>query len=187
MSVYPDDTRFALREGGMVLVTATEAVLRHPTRREKLTGLTDVQLRALRRLPQGPATISELARSTDDLEVAELIERLTDGGWLSVTVRVGYRDLYTLHPSGRPATRPSGVPWAATLSTYATLRRDSVSFLLEHPKAWCELRIHDPRLLALLDGPGAADSSVPIAIKTQFTEDLLWGGFFVGDPDTEDY
>ncbi|WP_194817320.1 hypothetical protein [Nocardia sp. XZ_19_385] len=187
MSAYPDDTRFALREGSTVSVTAADAVLRHPTRAETLTDLTEAQSRLLHRLPQRPATLSELTSGTDDPEAADLIERLIDGGWLAVTVRVGYRDLYTLHPSGRPPARPVGVPWATTLSAYATLRRDSVSFLLEHPKAWCELRIHDPRLLALLDGPGAADSSVPIAIKTQFTEDLLWGGFFVGDPDTEDH
>ncbi|MFD6463924.1 hypothetical protein [Streptomyces roseolus] len=186
MTVYPEGTRFAIREGTRVSVSETGVTLRHPARQETLTGLTAAQSRALRLLPDGPQTVFELASATEDTEVADLIERLADAGWLSVTVRLGYRDLYTLHPTSYPTERPRGVPWAATLSKYATLRRDSVSFLLEHPKAWCELRIHDPRLLALLDGPGSADSNVPIPIKNQFTEDLLWGGFFVGDPYTED-
>ncbi|WP_201295191.1 MULTISPECIES: hypothetical protein [Nocardia] len=105
------------------------------------------------------------------------------------TVRDGGRDLYTIRSYGEPPARPStSLPaWSATLSKFAVLRRDSEGFVLEHPTSWCVLRIHDPRLLALLDGLGAADSAVPIGVKAQFADDLHWGGFFVADSDPEEY
>ncbi|MEV0252300.1 SagB family peptide dehydrogenase [Nocardia sp. NPDC050712] len=183
---YPEQTRFALREGVTCLTTPAGAVLLNPPRNEKLTGLAAGQLRALKTLNQGPSTVSDMAAGGGDAEVNRLMDRLTDGGWLSVTVRDGGRDLYTVQPFGQPAARPAAVPWAAALSKFAVLHRDSDGFVLEHPRAWCDLRIHDPRLLAILDGLGAADSTLPISVKMQFAEDLLWGGFFVADPYAEE-
>ncbi|SUE30745.1 SagB-type dehydrogenase domain [Nocardia farcinica] len=184
---YPDQTRFALRDGVTCLTTPAGAVLLDPPRNEKLTGLAAGQLRALKTLNQGPKTVSEMAATADGADVAALMDRLADGGWLSVTIRDGGRDLYTIRPFGQPAPRPSApLPWSATLSKFAVLHRDSEGFVLEHPRSWCDLRIHDPRLLALLDGLGAADANVPIPIKTQFVEDLHWCGFLVADEFAED-
>ncbi|MEV6273970.1 SagB family peptide dehydrogenase [Nocardia sp. NPDC051832] len=185
-ATYPEQTRFALREGVTCLTTPAGAVLLNPPRNVKLTGLAAGQLQALKTLNQGPSTVAEMASGASDAEVNGLMDRLTDGGWLAVTVRDGGRDLYTLRPFGQPSARPTAVPWAAGMSKFAVLHRDSEGFVLEHPKAWCDLRIHDPRLLAILDGLGAADSTLPIAVKTQFAEDLLWGGFFVADPSAEE-
>ncbi|BAD55616.1 SagB family peptide dehydrogenase [Nocardia farcinica] len=184
---YPDQTRFALRDGVTCLTTPAGAVLLDPPRNEKLTGLAAGQLRALKTLNQGPKTVSEMAATADGADVATLMDRLADGGWLAVTIRDGGRDLYTIRPFGQPAPRPSApLPWSATLSKFAVLHRDSEGFVLEHPRSWCDLRIHDPRLLALLDGLGAADANVPIPIKTQFVEDLHWCGFLVADEFAED-
>ncbi|WP_228829425.1 hypothetical protein [Nocardia beijingensis] len=64
--------------------------------------------------------MSELSAAADSDDVGELIGRLADGGWLSVTVRDGGRDLYTIRPFGRPAPRPdTPLPWSATLSKFA--------------------------------------------------------------------
>ncbi|MEU8896807.1 SagB family peptide dehydrogenase [Nocardia sp. NPDC048505] len=182
--VYPDQTRFALRAGVTCVTVPTGAVLLNPPHNEKLTGLGADQVQALKSLNQGPAILSDMAAGEG---VSELLDRLTDGGWLSVTVRDGGRDLYTIRPFAQPPARPASVPtWSATLSKFAVVHRDSEGFVLEHPLAWCDLRIHDPRLLALLDGTGAADIDLPYGIKNQLTEDLLWCGFFVADPETEE-
>ncbi|MET8648643.1 SagB family peptide dehydrogenase [Nocardia aurea] len=184
---YPDQTRFALRTGVTCLTTPAGAILLNPPHNEKLTGLAGGQLHALKTLNKGPATVAEMAAGADGADVAGLMDRLADAGWLAVTVRDGGRDLYTIRPFGQPAPRPTTPPrWSATLSKFAVLHRDSEGFVLEHPRGWCDLRIHDPRLLALLDGPGAADANVPIAVKTQFAEDLHWCGFMVPDETSED-
>ncbi|MFG3617812.1 hypothetical protein [Nocardia sp. NPDC047654] len=184
-ATYPQQTRFAFRHGVTCLTGTADAVLTDPPCEEKLTGLTAGQLQALETLNRGPATLAEMAAGGDD--VAGLMGRLADDGWLSITVRDGGRDLYTIRPFTRSAPRPSTpLPWSATLSKFAVLHRDSEGFVLEHPRAWCDLRIHDPRLLALLDGLGAADADVPIAVKAQFADDLHWCGFLVADAYTED-
>ncbi|MEV6062097.1 SagB family peptide dehydrogenase [Nocardia asteroides] len=186
-SAYPAQTRFALRAGVTCLTTPAGAVLLNPPRNVKLTGLAAGALQALKTLNQGPATAAEMTTAAAGADISGLMRELTDGGWLAVTVRDGGRDLYSIRPFSEPAPRPeTPLPsWSATLSKFAVLHRDSQGFVLEHPRAWCDLRIHDPRLLALLDGPMAADSPVPATVKSQFMADLQWCGFLV-DGDAED-
>ncbi|MFC4124696.1 SagB family peptide dehydrogenase [Nocardia rhizosphaerae] len=185
---YPSQTRFALRAGVTCLTTPAGAVLLNPPHNVKLTGLGAGALQALKTLNQGPATAAEMATAAAGDDITGLMRKLTDDGWLAVTVRDGGRDLYSIRPFAEPAPRPA-VPlpsWSATLSKFAVLHRDSQGFVLEHPRAWCDLRIHDPRLLALLDGPMAADSPVPATVKSQFMADLQWCGFLV-DGDEEEH
>ncbi|MEU7142876.1 SagB family peptide dehydrogenase [Nocardia sp. NPDC046473] len=184
---YPDQTRYALRAGVTCLTTSAGATLLHPPRNEQLSGLGVGQLQALRTLNQGPATVSQLSDGSGTDDVAGLMARLTDGGWLSVTVRDGGRNLYSILPIGQPPPRPATrLPWRATLSKFAVLHRDSDGFMLEHPLSWCDVRIHDPRLLSLLDGFGAAESPLHVSIKSQLAADLHWCGFLVADPDEEE-
>lgn len=184
---YPEQTRYALRAGVTCLTTAAGATLLHPPRNEQLSGLGLGQLQALRTLNQGPATVSQLSDGSGTDDVAGLMDRLTDGGWLSVTVRDGGRNLYSIQPFGQPPPRPATrLPWHATLSKFAVLHRDSDGFVLEHPRSWCDVRIHDPRLLSLLDGFGAAESPLHVSIKSQLAADLHWCGFLVADPDQEE-
>ncbi|WP_378742646.1 SagB family peptide dehydrogenase [Nocardia brasiliensis] len=184
---YPDQTRYALRDGVTCLTTPAGALLLNPPRNEKLSGLGSGQLHALQTLNRGPATVSELSAGSGTDDVSGLMDRLTDGGWLSVTVRDGGRNLYTIRPFGQPPARPaSTLPWSATLSKFAILHRDSEGFVLEHPLSWCDMRIHDPRLLALLDGFGAAETPLPVWIKSRLAADLHWGGFLVADPEEEE-
>ncbi|MFI6171693.1 SagB family peptide dehydrogenase [Nocardia sp. NPDC051052] len=184
---YPDQTRYALRAGVTCLTTSAGATLLYPPRNEQLSGLGLGQLQALRTLNRGPATVSQLSDGSGTDDVAGLMDRLTDGGWLSVTVRDGGRNLYSIQPFGQPPPRPvTRLPWRATLSKFAVLHRDSDGFVLEHPLSWCDVRIHDPRLLSLLDGFGAAESPLHVSIKSQLAADLHWCGFLVADPDEEE-
>jgi SagB-type dehydrogenase family enzyme len=164
-------------------------VLLNPPRSEKLTRLTAGQLQALKTLNQGPTTVaqmSEVAKASSASEIGILINQLAARGWLTVTVRSDSpdgRDLYTILPFGQPPPRPA--PWSgsAVLSKFAVLHRDSESFIVEHPLTWCDLRIHESRLLTLLDGLDGAD--LPAAVATRFVEDLRWCGMLV-PPGEED-
>ncbi|MGK8511869.1 SagB family peptide dehydrogenase [Nocardia asiatica] len=184
---YPDQTRFALRDGATCLTLPTGAILLNPPRNEKLTGLPAGQLQALKTLNRGPATVSEMSAAAGGADVTDLMDRLARSGWLTVTMRDSGRDLYTLRPFALPGPRPTTpFPGPVTLSKFAVLHRDSNGFVLEHPLAWCDLRIHDLRLLTLLDQPAAADTDLPHALISRFTEDLHWCGFLVADSDAED-
>jgi SagB-type dehydrogenase family enzyme len=184
---YPDQTRYAFRPGATCVTTPAGAVLLNPPRSQKLARLAPGQLRALKTLNLGPATVSELT-GTAPGDVAGLIDQVVADGWLSVTVRSDSpdgRNLYTIVPFGRPTPRPDPASTSAVLSKFAVLHRDSEGFVLEHPLAWCDLRIHDPRLLVLLDGPATDGRGLPPAIAAHFIEDLRWCGMLVA-PGAED-
>jgi len=191
-TTYPGQTKFAFRPGVTCLITPVAVVLLNPPRSEKLTRLPAAQLQALKTLNAGPATLSELGVQADGSDVATLIHRLAGDGWLAVTVRHGERDRYSIQPHGQPAAAPqpppelSEPPWrAATLSKFAVLHKDSDGFVLEHPLAWCDLRIHDAHLLALLDGSHEAGADVPDTVASHFVEDLYRCGFCVAGGDEE--
>jgi SagB-type dehydrogenase family enzyme len=174
---YPDQTTYAFRSGVTCLTTPAGAVLLNPPRSEKLTRLSPGQLRALKALNLRPATISVLS-APDSSDVGVLIDQLMAGGWLSVTVRDGARELYSILPFAQPAARPESLPpVATTLSKFSVLHRDSQGLVLEHPLGWCDLRIHEPSLLPLLDGPVSADPGLPAAVAARFVDDLHWCGF----------
>ncbi len=184
---YPHPTRFAFRSGVTCLTTPAGAVLLNPPRSEKLTGLSAGQLQALKTLNLGPATVSEISAPADGSDTSTLIDHLAARGWLTVTVRDGGRDLYSLMPVGQPPARPAPLSSrSAILSKFAVLHRDSEGFVLEHPLAWCDVRIHDSRLLVLLDGPAADGPDLPNAVASQFIDDLHWCGILVpvGDEDS---
>jgi SagB-type dehydrogenase family enzyme len=179
---YPDQTRFAFRPGVTCLTTPAGAVLLNPPRSEKLTRLTASQLHALKTLNLGSATVSELSKPASANDVGTLISQLAAGGWLTIAVRDGAEDLYAIVPCGQPSPRPASSS-SVVLSKFAVLHRDSEGFVLEHPLSWCDVRIHDARVLALLDGSESTD--LPRAVAAQFVEDLRWGGMLVaiGDED----
>lgn len=180
MATLTIHTRFALAPGVTCLTTPAGAVLLNPPRNEKLTKLTAGQLQALKGLNLGPATVAELSAPAPGNDVLTLMNRLAAGGWLTVTVSDAGRDLYSMVPFGQAAPRPEPLASrSAVLSKFAVLHRDSEGLVLEHPLAWCDLRIHDARLLVLLDGPGENDPGLPAAVASQFVGDLRWCGMLV--------
>jgi SagB-type dehydrogenase family enzyme len=177
---YPDQTRFAFPSGVTCVTTSAGAVLLNPPRSEKLASLTADQLQALKTLNLGPATILEMSTPACSNDVVTLIDRLTVGGWLTVAIRDGGRDLYSIRPFGQPAPRPvPPLSQPAELSKFAVLHRDSGGFVLEHPLTWCDLRVHDPSLLVLLDGAGRETHGVSAAAASQFIADLHWCGILL--------
>lgn len=183
---YPDQTRFAFPSAVTCVTTSAGAVLLNPPRSEKLAGLTADQLQALKTLNLGPATILEMPTPERRSNVVTLVDRLTVGGWLTVAVRDQGRDLYSILPFGQPAPRPASLRTDSAamppkLSKFAVLHRDSDGFVLEHPLAWCDVRIHDPSLLVLLDGPRRDNQDLPAAVASQFIEDLHWCGILLTD------
>ncbi|HET9875750.1 MAG TPA: SagB family peptide dehydrogenase [Mycobacterium sp.] len=178
---YPSQTSYAFRPGVTCVTTPAGALLLNPPRSEKLTRLTAGQLQACRTLNLGPATVSELSTPADNGDIRALIEQLTAGGWLTITVRDDGSELYSIQPFGRPApqTEPSATQ-STVLSKFAVLHRDREGFVLEHPLSWCDLRIHDRRLLPLLDGHAVTGCGVAPAIAARFVADLQRCGFLVG-------
>lgn len=177
---YPEQTTYAFRPGVTCVTTPAGAVLLNPPRSEKLPRLSPSQLRALKTLNLGPATVSEISTPAEGDDVNSLIDQLIGGGWLTIAVRDGGSELYSIVPFGRPAPRSGPQPpGTSVLSKFAVLHRDSEGFLLEHPLSWCDLRIHDSRLLGLLDGTASADPGLPPGVVSRFIEDLHWCGFLL--------
>ncbi|UFS95373.1 SagB family peptide dehydrogenase [Nocardia huaxiensis] len=199
MSTHPEHTRYALRPGVTCLTVPGGAVLLNPPHKQQLKGLDAAQSQALKTLNRGPSTVADMTGDGETATVATLLDRLAGEGWLTVTVRDGDRDLYTLRPFATPPARPAevadvgsagsaGRPAGSTavLSKFAVIHRDSDGIVLEHPTSWCDLRIHDPRLLALAGGANPSELGLPEAVSSQLSADLLWGGFAVADPAAED-
>ncbi len=183
---YPDQTRFAFRPGVTCVTTASGALLLNPPHSEKLTRITGSQLKALRTLNVGPTTISQISTPADRKDISTLLDHLTTRGWLTVTVCDGPQHLYSILPFRRPPPRRELQSSSVVLSKFSLLHRDSEGLVIEHPLAWCDLRIHDARLLGLLGGPTPHKSDVPTALASQFTEDLRWAGMLVS-PGDEDH
>ncbi|MGB9225226.1 MAG: dehydrogenase, partial [Mycobacterium sp.] len=186
---YPDQTRFAFRPGVTCVTTPAGAVLLNPPDSQKLPRLTAGQLRALKTLNLGPANLPGLSGkseiSSPASDIATLIAHLTAGGWLTVTVRDTEQDRYSILPFGRPPPRPAPSQ-SAVLSKFTVLHRDSEGLVLEHPRGWCDVRIHDARLLVLLDDPetdpatdGPELPAATAAVASRFVEDLHWSGMLV--------
>ncbi len=185
---YPAGTRFALRDGATCLVTAAGAILLNPPHNEKLTGLSPQQRRVLKTLNSGPTTLAELITDADSDAIEALITRLLEGGWLSLTVRDDRHDLYAVECFGVPGPQPDGAaPSGVHLSKFSVLHRDSRGYVLENPLSWCDIRIHDLRLLPLLDGPERAVADLSEEFIARFQADLRWAGFVVSNSDEENH
>jgi SagB-type dehydrogenase family enzyme len=125
--------------------------------------------------------------------VARLLDRLRAGGWLKITVTCQGRALYTLE-SLRPPPPPPGpavIQSPPVLSRFALLRRDDEGLLLESPRAWCDIRVHDPAVLSVLGGladprAGAVAGFLPAEAALRVTRDLCWAQLAVPTPNTED-
>jgi SagB-type dehydrogenase family enzyme len=176
---YPDPTRFAFRPGVTCVTTPAGAVLLNPPHSQKLPRLTAGQLRALKTLNLGPADIASLGS-----DIGPLMAYLIAGGWLTVTVRDADKDRYSILPFGQPPARPAPLR-SGVLSKFAVLHRDSEGLVLENPRGWCDVRIHDALLLPLLDGPITDGAELPAAVATQFVEDLQWAGMLVAADSAE--
>lgn len=184
-SRYPDETKFAFRPGVTCMTTGAGAVLLKPPHSEKLARLSAQQMTALKTLNLGPATVTELAGAGAAREIDALIDHLATRGYLTVTACAEGTDLYSLIPFGQPPPRPEPTPDGSTvMSKFAVLHSDSAGLVLENPLGWCDVRIHQPRLLPLLGGRASDCPDLPAPLVAQFIADLHWAGALVR-PDDE--
>ncbi|WP_406270237.1 SagB family peptide dehydrogenase [Nocardia sp. NBC_00881] len=179
--------RYTLRPAGTCIVVPTgQAVLLAGPRREKLTGLSASQLHALRMLNSGTVTTADISTAGDSA-VTALIDQLVIGGWLSVTVRWGSEDLYTIRPFATPRARPDAVSAASgELSKFTVLHREQGEMMLEHPQSWCDIVLHHPEALIVACGSrSGTKTDLPSELAARMITDLAWAGHTTADPTIE--
>ncbi|GLZ31003.1 hypothetical protein Lesp02_31920 [Lentzea sp. NBRC 105346] len=130
---------------------------------------TAAQDAALRRLASGPLDPHDL----DD----ELLDRLRSGGWLATTVVDNGHPIYTIMPLTPPPPRPFD-DGELVLSRFAVMRQGDWGLVIESPRSWCEIRVHDASVVAAL-----LESTVDGRMRL----DLAWAGVLVpaGSEDDE--
>jgi SagB-type dehydrogenase family enzyme len=155
---------------------------------------TDGSLRADARRRGGDRAVEELER---------LLRQLRTGGWLYITVVHDGRPAYTIEPYRRPVDPPAGAPGAdLVLSRFAILHRSRADLLIESPRSWCAIRLHDPDVVATLatfirprtgtggtggtDGTGGPLPATLAGLAGRILSDLTWAMVLVEAPGDED-
>jgi SagB-type dehydrogenase family enzyme len=170
--------------------------LLHRSASERLGVLTELQGSVLRQLADSECSVESLrecARGRGGVgEVDELLRTLRLGGWLHITVIGDKRPAYTIEPYRRPAA-PSPDDHAGTLvlSRFAIMRRSGPDLLVESPRSWCAIRVHDPDVVAALatftrPGAGTDGLPLPIPLARRLLADLAWAAIVVEAPGDED-
>jgi len=131
-------------------------------------------------LAEGPVTLSALLDATEPGDRAVLsatVDRLRAGGWLSKVVADSGRELYTVIPVATPVEAP--VPAGdLALSRFAVLRTTADGLVLEAPGSWCDIRLHDPAVAALIADP-SGDAGLSAGAAGQLRADLAAAGMLV--------
>src|SRR5262249_13671880 len=124
------------------------ATQRHAESLGRLSAGAHTVLRCLADREHTPDELVTIAEEQDGALGAEGVARLLGkrraGGWLRIPVPSRGRALYPLEPLRPPPPSPREVVGSPVLSRFALLRRDGGELLLESPRAWCDIRVHDP-------------------------------------------
>ncbi len=173
--------------------------LLHRSSSQQLGRLTETQRKVLRQLAdcensaESPRAIPHgRGRDPSIEEVDSLLHRLRVGGWLHITVVRDDRTAYTIEPHRRPANLPPdhrGV--GLVLSRFAVMRRSGADLVIESPRSWCAIRVHDPDVVAALAafiGPRttATPESLPAPLAERLQSDLTWATMLVAASGAED-
>lgn len=172
--------------------------LLHRSASQQFGRLTELQRGVLRQVAESDCSgesLRAVARSHGGdrgvAELEDLLHRLRAGGWLHITVTRADRRAYTIEPYRRPtAPRPDQRGDGLVLSRFAVMRRSGADLLIESPRSWCAIRIHDPDVVAVLAaflGPRArADGGLPPPLAERLLADLAWATMVVSTPGDED-
>lgn len=173
--------------------------LLHRSASQQLGRLTELQRSVLRQLAESECSGESMcaaARSRGaDRGVAELeglLHRLRTGGWLHITVVSGDRPAYTIEPYRRPAApRREDREAGLALSRFAVMRRSGADLLIESPRSWCAVRVHDPDVMAALAAflrprAGTEGGPLPAPLARRLLSDLAWATMVVETPGDED-
>jgi SagB-type dehydrogenase family enzyme len=149
-------------------------------------------LRAMARGAGGDAGVAELG---------SLLDQLRTGGWLHITVIGENGPAYTIQPHQRPGPVPAGDGQAGlALSRFAVMRRSGADLLVESPRSWCSIAVHDPGVMGALAAftgrqaaaPAAPEAfaaslgSLPAPLARRLLSDLTWATLVVQAPGEED-
>jgi SagB-type dehydrogenase family enzyme len=152
------------------------------------------QRAVLRSLADGARTWEDLcavaAEHDGDRGPADLVpflDQLRARGWLAITVTSGGRPVHTMEPLRPPPPAPPTAETEAglVLSRFAVLHRDGDGLVLESPRAWCDIRVHDPRALGALGGP-TGSGALRLDVERRLRRDLRWAGLVVPEGGPED-
>jgi SagB-type dehydrogenase family enzyme len=181
--------------------------LLHRSASQQLGRLTEFQRGVLRQLAESDCSgepMRAAARSSGGdrgaAELDDLLHRLRAGGWLYITVARADRNAYTIEPYRRPPDPRPGPPPdqrrdGLVLSRFAVMRRSGPGLLIESPRSWCAIRVHDPDVVAalatfLVPGAGAEGGPergpLPAPLAERLLSDLAWATMVVRTPGDED-
>jgi SagB-type dehydrogenase family enzyme len=173
--------------------------LLHRSSSQRLGRLTESQREVLRQLADCEGSGESLraipngrGRDPDIEEVDSLLHRLRAGGWVHITVARDDRPAYTIEPYRRPANLPPDDRGAdLVLSRFAVMRRSDADLVIESPRSWCAIRVHDPDVVAALAafiGPQtpATPGSLPAPLAERLLSDLTWAAMLVEASGAED-
>ncbi|MFW0783155.1 SagB family peptide dehydrogenase [Gordonia sp. CPCC 206044] len=166
-------TSYALSPGARCLIGGGGVAVLLPAK-QRLDGLSPAQVDVLRRLNAGPVSFVE----TIDSETQALLHTLVDAGVVSITVSLDGRDLYTLRPFRRPpAARPDPDTGPVEISRFTIVRKHGDDVVAEHPRSWSDIVVHDPAVLGVVTGLGAAHvDALPTWVVERLHADLYWTG-----------
>lgn len=164
------------------------------TSSQRLGTLTDAQRRLLRRLAETDCSSESLGAGSGAAqdEAESLVRRLRAGGWLHITVIGADRPAYTILPHRRPVPEPAGDRGAEiVLSRFVVMRRGGADLLVESPRSWCSIAVHDPRVIGALGAftrprSAAEPWSLPPPLGERLLSDLTWALMVVEAPGDED-
>lgn len=179
MTAVPDTralrTTYALTTGARCLLGGGGVAVVLPAK-ERIDALTPAQIAVLRRLNAEPVTIDDDA----DEATAALLDRLIDVGAIRVTVSDGELELYSVRPFRRPPSpRPAIDETRVVPSKFTVIRRMDGEVVAEHPQSWCDIVVHDPRVLAVLSGLTGSPVELPHTASDRLRADLTWSGHVV--------
>jgi SagB-type dehydrogenase family enzyme len=176
--------------------------LLHRSASQRLGTLTRTQRDVLHRLAGSECPAESLRAMARDAggdagvaELGSLLDRLRTGGWLHITVIGEDGPAYTIQPHRRPGPLPAGDGQARlVLSRFAVMHRTGADLLIESPRSWCSIAVHDPGVMGVLAAftrpPAAASAagleSLPAPLARRLLSDLTWATLVVQVPGEED-
>jgi SagB-type dehydrogenase family enzyme len=200
-----DGTLLRLRPGVYRAVDREgQEYLLHRSASQRLGTLTGAQQAALRELAEAARSVESLRATAADsgahdaAEIQELLDLLRAGGWLHITVVRDGRPAYAIEPYRRPPIADGGQATEDTgdlvLSRFVIIHRSGPDLVLESPRSWCSVRVHDREVAAAItslfrpdaDPTGAADDPVATHLAQRIRADLRWAGMIVPATGAED-
>lgn len=110
-------------------------------------------------------------------EAVELLNELQGDGWLSIRCEFDRSPIYTVRPYGKPPEYPTGSLTGLILSKFCVIRQHRGEVVIENPRGWCDIVVHDTRVLSIAFDLPSTDLSDEVTATV--IRDLRWAGCLV--------